>query len=968
MDIHRCRFVSYPSSAINALSFSHSSTTLKGSYPTTLRLAVGRANGNIEIWNPHRGHWFQETILQGGKDRSVESLAWIQDPEDVDKRGNKVPGRLRLFSIGYSEMITEWDLASGRPLRHSSANRGEIWCMTAQPKDDAPERLSSRGEDEHRDLEIEAQRQAIAVGCADGSVVLLSTDEDLRFQKIVARPGKRKTRVLSLAFQNRNTIVAGHADSTIRIYDIRGGQQIRNLSLGAGPKGGPKETLMWTVKCLKDGTIVCGDSNGVVSFWDGKHYALLQRIQGHEADVLDLAVGIDGRTVFSGGIDRRTTLYQKPKADRADRGRWAKSSHVRMHKNDIKAMATFETPKFSVMASGGLDTNLLITPVQSFSEEHHRALSCLPQQVPLASAPQTRYMLSWWGQELRIWSVTSRTTQLGNENTQSELPPEDPHKLLAKILLQGDEHITSAALAPNGQIIAVSTIAETKFFKLQKKDFALKVRPHTNLLENSKTGTRVLQFSPDGHWLLLLKPDNSLSLLRLVEDNSRRSPVIQPSLVGLQRLRRDPVARKAQHGSLGRYDRSITRVAFSSDSKMLATCDISGYIDTWLLEGYEDLDQEEEKQDSNEQTQFSSDPDSDSDSETEPPPTLIFGQKWIRNPAGHLILKLEKPPLVLSFRPSPPSTSPTPPTLTNGVAGLHPTRHTPHPHSHDLPKGEDRLLIITCDNSILELNILTGRLSDWFRRNPPRLLPAEYRELRDPAKGILWDVNASYTRIWIYGVSWLWMFDPSRDFLNPDARDNDDDPLSNQKRLTNGTSADNESHETTKKRKRRGKDTGAGSRRHDSELNLGISRISKQFEGADPTSSKLITLEQSHNDDFASFPPSSSSSDDDEDDIATSKALLSLRRGGDDAMDLDGPSSDAEEEATNAKKPPAFWRTLKYRPIFGIVPIGNGDEGLQEEDGQQEGGKGGLEVALVERPPWDMDLPARYHGEHEWKS
>lgn len=354
MNVHRCRFVPYPPSAINALAFSHpSSPTNPGKGPSSLRIAIGRANGDIEIWNPLRGSWYQESILRGGKNRSIEGLVWTQDPEDVDKSGNVVSGKLRLFSIGYSTAVTEWDLGAGKSARHSAGNYAEIWCMAAQPKAHLLKR--SGGAVGDQDQEEESQIQNLAVGCADGAIVLLSTaDGDLQFKRILARSSKKQSRVLSLTFQNRHTIIAGHADSTIRIYDMRTGQQVRNMTLGAGPKGGPKETLVWSVKCLLDGTIVSGDSTGTLCFWDGKNHALMQRIKSHEADILDVAVSADGQSVFSGGMDRRTTLYRRTGSGRSGEGhRWAKIIHQRMHQNDVKAMATFESKGLSVLVSGG---------------------------------------------------------------------------------------------------------------------------------------------------------------------------------------------------------------------------------------------------------------------------------------------------------------------------------------------------------------------------------------------------------------------------------------------------------------------------------------------------------------------------------------------------------------------------------------------------------------------------------------
>ena len=393
MDIHRCRFVPYPPSAINALAFSHpSSLTSPGKGPSSLRIAIGRANGDIEIWNPLKGAWFQESILRGAKDRSIEGLVWTQDPEDVDKSGNIIAGKLRLFSIGYSAAVTEWDLGTGRPVRHSAGNYGEIWCIAAQPKGQLPEKPGRLVEDQMQ--EEESQIQHLAVGCADGAIVLLNTaDGDLRFTRILARPPKKKSRVLSLTFQNRDTIIAGHADSTIRIYGVRKGQQVRNMSLGAGPKGGPKETLVWSVKCLPDGTIVSGDSTGTLCFWDGKVHALLQRIKSHDADILDIAVSADGQSVFSGGMDRRTTLYRRTGIGHPGEGhRWAKITHKRMHQHDVKAMATFETKALSVLVSGGSSILLCSHAIPSLTKSQDST----PRPLSYRSGNSGRSTIALW--------------------------------------------------------------------------------------------------------------------------------------------------------------------------------------------------------------------------------------------------------------------------------------------------------------------------------------------------------------------------------------------------------------------------------------------------------------------------------------------------------------------------------------------------------------------------------------------
>lgn len=363
MDVHRCRFVAYNPQAINALAFSHPpSAELHGRGVPTLRLAIGRANGDIEIWNPLRGLWFQELILRGGKDRSIEGLVWTLDPGDGDDNGPsgaKVPGKLRLFSIGYSSVVTEWDLEQGRPARHSSGNYSEIWCLAAQPRWEAPRK--GKGGKILPPSEGKYTGQHLAAGCADGSVVILSTEDgDLKYLRTM-RPSTKKARVLSIAFQDRNMVVVGYADSFIRVFDLRIGRISRTISLGTGPAKGSKELLVWAVKCLPDGTIVSGDSAGEVRFWDAKNYSLIQRILGHQADILDIAVSADGESVISGGADQRTTLYRRKPSEKGDKARrWVEVTHRRYHTHDVKAFAVYETKDISVVVSGGKSWSCLL--------------------------------------------------------------------------------------------------------------------------------------------------------------------------------------------------------------------------------------------------------------------------------------------------------------------------------------------------------------------------------------------------------------------------------------------------------------------------------------------------------------------------------------------------------------------------------------------------------------------------------
>ena len=70
-----------------------------------------------------------------------------------------------------------------------------------------------------------------------------------------------------------------------------------------------------------------------------------------------------------------------------------------------------------------------------------------------------------------------------------------------------------------------------------------------------------------------------------------------------------------------------------------------------------------------------------------------------------------------------------------------------------------------------------------------------------------------------------------------------------------------------------------------------------------------------------------------------------LRRGETETED----DADGEVAVDKQRRRRKWWCTYKYRPILGMVPIG-----VQETSTDGEELKP-LEVALVERPPWDLE-------------
>ncbi|PGH11840.1 hypothetical protein AJ79_04637 [Helicocarpus griseus UAMH5409] len=1026
MDIHRCRFVPYNPQAINALAFSHPpSAEVSGRGVPTLRLAIGRANGDIEIWNPLRGAWLQESILRGGQDRSIEGLAWSQDPSEVedDSTGFKSPGKLRLFSIGSSSVVTEWNLEEGRPARHSSGSFGEIWCLAAQPrwkptKKDKDGKFLPPAEGEYTG-------QHLAVGCADGSIVILSTqDGDLKYLRTM-RPSTKRARVLSLTFQDRNIAVAGYADSSIRVFDIRSGKILRTVSMGKGPVKGTKELLVWSVKCLPDGTIISGDSAGEIRFWDAKNYSLIQRVQGHQADVLDIAVSADGESVISGGADQRTTIYRLENGKKGDKSRrWKEVTHRRYHTHDVKAFAVYETKDISIVVSGGLDTIPVVVPLREYGAEHHRKLSNLPQVPQIASSPSSRLLMSWWDREVSLWHISKRS------ETGEELSDGTSHKLVGKVLFQGEESLTSATLSSDGKLLVAATVAEVKMFNLRRRHGESKPVLRVQKLDLppavARHGAKTVTISPDRQWLCLVRPNNEIHLAKIVANSDpKENPQVLPQLIHLERTPRK-ISHKEIHGTLGDYERSIRCVAFSEDSRILASGDLAGFIDSWILEDVEESAQAGKMVKMNGKTSDSDDESSDDDDDT---PVILDGQRWIQTPSDSPIPRLKAGILFLSFRPS---SQPQTKALTNGTTNSHPSQLS--------LSGTDRLMVLTAEHQISEFDVLKGKLSDWSRRNPKAYLPNDFTIVKDRAMGAIWDVNQNRERLWLYGPTWMWMFDLAQDFPSPEETAGSGDATGTGKK---GSSKRKREEELDKAPKT---NSGAGDRMPVSKSDVGLGRKMRKIVGTDESNAQWIDLKrQRERDDLL---------DDEEHEqynessAANDSSLARLRReqsltgpeaedeGEGDGMDTETnhddkqlpngtstPSSSIissnksqvafavvidnraaqisgntlpEEKQNPMTQPPGaqatrttadrnpepdpegqalaiskqsqsqrrWWHTHKYRDVLGIVPLSLPGRLHADQELEEHGGVG-LEVAVVERPMWEVDLPGRYVRDYE---
>ncbi|KAI9690604.1 MAG: U3 small nucleolar RNA-associated protein [Bogoriella megaspora] len=955
MDVHRSRFVPYPPSTITSLAFSHAYLP-QNRQGDDVRLAVGRSNGDIEIWNPLQGDWVQENIFRGGRGRAVDALVWTQDPDERDTSQGEgleyTAGRLRLFSVGYSSSITEWDLRTGLPLRDASGGSSAIWCLASQPR---LKKAILRGEGLIGE-DGSYRGQDLVAGCADGSLVLFSTAEDeLTFRRYITRSPAKKAQALSVAFQNRHNVVAGYANGTIRIHDIRNGSLVRNVTLGTGLPGASRDTMVWQVKCLPNGDIVSGDSNGEVRIYDRKMYSERQRVTGHKADILALAVTPDGRSIFSGGTDIQTVVYRKD-----ERGRWAKSYNERLHSHEIKSLATFQGRGMDVVASGGIDASPIVTPSKDTGNRYKLTLPFLPQQQPISSASSERLIATWWDRDVLIWRIEPvHEMQISGEVAGKNW------KLLSRLKMKSEENISSASLSSNGTLLAVSTVAEVKIFHLQHQQTNgrhFRIRK-LNLPKQVHRGARLVQFSPDDKWFV--RVDNSSEMvmarvvLRSIEDREEIS--ILSELTELNRLTSPRRMQSGLDSPQAVYNQTINRLTFSDDSSILVASDISGSLDSWVLESHKDkvaaggngaVSNGRSRSRSNSGSTYMSDSGDDRER-----PTTIHGQRWVRNINSKLLPKLDSAPLVLSFRP----VARLPPAVSNGNSTIHHPSYDPHANSSDSLHRESRLLVVTAKHQVYELDILKGRLTDWSKRNPTNTFPAKWRLVLDRVKGCIWDTSKleGRERLWMYGSKWLFMFDLSRDFL-PFKEANGEAIVST---VDKSLAKTQEDVSKTKKRKRREAQEREAEELLAKRQRCGVGDpVSRQDRMNTAYLQEIRTvIGMGNGQDVVSIQDVAAQIDkaeDGSDDVDDENVGLPRIRYGDDS---DAKTSGAPvriESEDDDEGNPRWWCSFNYRDILGVAPVGP----RVDVDGNSAGRL--PEVAIIERPHWDLDLPPRFTRAH----
>lgn len=475
--------------------------------PSDLRLAVGRSNGDIELWRPGQ-NWFLDTTLLGAKDRSIEDLAWGCGEE------------MRLFSVGASEFITEWDLSTGQPLAHHSSDAGVIWAIETSP-----------------------DGKKLAVACETGVVVIFDVSGGKGSMQFVKRLQSADTSLASLAWKSDTQVVAGGSDARLRVWEATTGRIVATMKVDKSKS--MDGTVVWAVKTLRRGEqIVSGDSNGFIKIWDSKTLSLQQSFQAHPTDILSLAIDSAGETLFSSGLDQKIVCA---KMTDVKRKRWTLMSSRVAHSHDIRSMTIFEARGASYLVSGGLESTIVVNSVTQFDDKPFRKIP-LTRYSPTVEIDANKHIAEWNEQTVKVWTLD-----------------DGKKRLLATFNLTGEDEFVSSATLQNN-ILVVATMSTIKFFYLEGLVEDDKVQAISRLNSPAVTGgARVVKFV-GAEAVLIVTPENDMDIYRIRKDEI--AEVEQP-------VKSRTIASKIP------YIDGVSLVAVAPDQKHFAIAKHSGYIEVY---------------------------------------------------------------------------------------------------------------------------------------------------------------------------------------------------------------------------------------------------------------------------------------------------------------------------------------------------------------------------------------------------
>jgi WD40 repeat protein len=401
--------------------------------------------------------------------------------------------------------------------------------------------------------------------------------------------------VFGLSFSPKGRLLASAgSDGSIKIWDLRGGRELRTLSGHAGqatsvafnPDGsllasaGTDKTInIWnamsgelvksltghsgavlTVAFSPDGQLLASaGAHGEVKIWSVSQSRVVASLEGHLGWVTKVAFNADGRLLASAGEDKTVRLW--------DVSSWTQLRALAGHTDSVTAIVFSSDGR--LLASGGRDRTIRLWQIPSGQEL--RTIPADKNQIgALAFSPDGKWLASGgYDGQIKIW-----TTSEGS---------------LVRTLTHGD-WIFSLSFSPNGLLLASGGLDKTIRIWDPESGAGLRTfsgaASYISSLAIGSSGRFLVSGDGDGRLGMWdLSAGKEAGLLR-----QNRLPVLGVSLSPDGRSLAAGGLKKAVNlwdsytsnlRELSGHDKDVNAVAFSPDGKLLASGSSDDTVRVW---------------------------------------------------------------------------------------------------------------------------------------------------------------------------------------------------------------------------------------------------------------------------------------------------------------------------------------------------------------------------------------------------
>ncbi|XP_050429203.1 U3 small nucleolar RNA-associated protein 4 homolog [Adelges cooleyi] len=318
------------------------------------KLAIGRSNASIEIWDiSHKPH-VDRTLMC---DSSIDGLAWHKG---------------RLFSCSANGTVTEYDLQSLSPMYNKTVTSGSCWCIA-----------------------VHNNSERLAAGTQDGYINIFEiTDDGLTYDRLM---DKQEGRISCIAWDITGEWLVTGSVNAIRVYSRRSGHAIHKLPTGQ------TETVVSSLAVTNDFTIISADSRGKLCFWDGNKGTNIANYQAIKTNALTVCLDETQTKVYCSGVDPVIVCYElvSMKSDiSVECNKWIRSVQLVAHRVEVKSLIHFKGNLYS----GGIDGYLCV------SSYPPKLLVKYPPLISssIALATDSRYVLLKYPSRLDIWYLADK--------------------------------------------------------------------------------------------------------------------------------------------------------------------------------------------------------------------------------------------------------------------------------------------------------------------------------------------------------------------------------------------------------------------------------------------------------------------------------------------------------------------------------------------------------------------------------